>query len=91
MKRTMDNKSRKWIWLAAALAAVLVILGVVLALFMGGTEAPAGTMGRPDLYWNIDRDFYMENSDMGLSMRKPGEDGLYHLRFAHDGEQVELV
>lgn len=35
--------------------------------------------------------FYTENSETGLTTREAGEDGLFHVRFAYEGEQVELT
>ena len=53
--------------------------------------APVAAGGRPELYWNIDKLFYTQNSESGFSTREPGEDGVYHIRFAYDGEQVEYT
>ena len=75
------------------LAALLVIAGVVLAILLlpGQQAQPAGNPERAELYWNIDRVFYTENSTTGLSTREPDADGLYHIRVAIDGEQKELL
>ena len=63
-----------------------------MALFLlpGEQSGPATTGGRAELYFNIDREFYMKDAEMGFSNRKKGDDGMYHVRFAYDGEQVEL-
>ena len=53
---------------------------VVCLLVFGGSRGPA-------LYRNLDGHLYSVNTQS----RQPGEDGLYHLRFACDGEVVELT
>lgn len=88
MKKEASGKKAKWLWLVLGIVALLAVVGVVLALVLGGgNDKTAG--GRPDLYWNVDK---VENvdRDTGLSIRKPAEDGIYYVRFAHDGEQVEI-
>lgn len=70
----------------------MAAVGTVLAFVLPGQRtdaAPSG--GCPELYWNIDRVFYTENSETGLTTREAGEDGLFHVRFAYEGEQVELT
>ena len=95
MKKEASKKSKLWLWLLIAIVAVVAVAGVVLALVLGGgsgddvDEGPKG--GRADLYWNIDRKTYTENSLSGLSTREPGEDGIYRVRFAYNGGLVELV
>jgi len=54
-----------------------------------GEEAKANG-SRAELYWNLDRKFYTENSESGLSTRTPGEDGIYRVRYAYNGDVVEL-
>lgn len=91
MKKEAGKKSIKWLWLVGGVV-LLAVVGVVLALVLGlgneGDQGPKG--GRPELYWNVDKTAYTENSETGLSTREPGEDGLYHVRFAINGEQIEL-
>ena len=84
MKQNSPNKNRKWLWLILGVA--LLVVAAVAAVVIGKVFFSDNT---PDLYWNITRE---ENTDpnTGLSIREPGEDGLYHILFAHDGEQVEL-
>ena len=97
MQQENVKKGKKLGWLIAGLAVLLVIVGVVLALIlMPGEQAskePTGPVGgRPQLYWNIDRQKYLgDDNSAGLSKREPGEDGLYHLLFAFDGKQVEYA
>ena len=94
MKQEASKKNKKWIWLVAGLAALLVVVGVVLAFTIPGQSGGGHSAnGRSDaeLYWNIDRKIYTENAEVeGLSMREPAEDGNYYIRFAYKGEQVEL-
>ena len=84
MKQNSLNKNRKRLWLILGVA--LLVVAAVAAVVIGKVFFSDNT---PDLYWNITRE---ENTDpnTGLSIREPGEDGLYHILFAHDGEQVEL-
>lgn len=93
MKQEATKKSKLWLWIVIGAVALLAVAGVVLALVLGGTgdvdEGPKG--GRPDLYWNVDRITYTKDSASGLSTREPGEDGLYHVRFAYNGAIVELA
>lgn len=95
MKQEATKKNKKLIWLIAGLAALLVVVGVVLAIFLmpGQQKGPAGPVGgRADLYWNVDRLSYQGNEETGgLSTREPAEDGLYHIRFAYNGELVEYT
>ena len=93
MKKEASKKSKLWIWLLVGIVALLAVAGVVLAIVLGGSgdpgaEGPKG--GRADLYWNIDRVTYTENSESGLSTREPGEDGVYRVRYAYNGSLVEL-
>ncbi len=94
MQQEATKKSKKLIWLIAGLAALLVVAGVILTMFLlPGTKAPAETGpvgGRPDLYWNVDRQQFI-SSVAGMSDREPGDDGLYHIRFAYNGELVEYT
>ena len=92
MKQEASKKSKLWLWLVIGAVALLAVAGVVLALVLGSggeTDGPKG--GRPELYWNIDKVTYTENSESGLSTREPGEDGTYHVRFAINGEIVEYA
>ena len=92
MKKEAKQKSKLWLWLCIGAVALLAVGGGILALILGGGEAAdPDAMGgyRPVLYWNVDRKTYTENSESGLSTREPGEDGLYHIRFAIDGQHVE--
>ena len=99
MQQEAKKSNKKLIWLIAAIVALLAVAGVVAAVFLTKpaeqaqqveTTAPLG--GRPELYWNVDRQLYLGNAESaGLSTREPGEDGLYHLRFAFNGELVEYT
>ncbi|MBR4863833.1 MAG: hypothetical protein IKU07_04590, partial [Oscillospiraceae bacterium] len=74
---------------AALLAAVVA---AVLLLPFGNDTKPAESVGgRADLYWNVDKEIYTENSESGLSTRETAEDGLYHIRFAYNGSHVEFT
>ena len=96
MKKEANKKNKRFLWislgivvlLAAAVAAVFLLP----ALNLGKDATPANNdSGRPELYWNVDRDFYTANSESGLSTREAAEDGLYHIRFAYNGKHVEYT
>ena len=100
MKKEATTKSKLRLWLIIGLALLLIAGGVAAVLLMqgDGTEAEAtetaatGPQGpRADLYWNLDRKLYTENSTNGLSTREPAEDGNYYVRYAYNGEAVELL
>ena len=92
MKKEATKKSKKWLWLVIGLVVLVAAAAAVLLFVLGpkddGDKGPAG--GRPDLYWNLDRALYTKESESGLSTREPGEDGVYRVRFAYNGQQVEL-
>ena len=92
MKQENGKKSKKWLWLVIALAALLAAAGVALALLLPGGVAGGNTDGvDAELYWNIDGAHYMEISEVpGFSARTPAEDGNYYINFAYRGQQVEL-
>ena len=93
MKQEAKTQSKKWLWLVVALAALAAVIGLVLA-FVLPKESQTGTPDTPDaevkLYWNVDGAKFID-LETGLSVREPGEDGLYHIRFALDGQLVELA
>ena len=96
MKKEVMKKSKLWLWITIGVVALLAVTGIVAALIFGGKEqAPADATavgdGRPDLYWNLDRSLFPQDPTTMLSTREPAEDGMYHLRFAFDGEVVEYV
>lgn len=89
MKKEANKKSKKWLWLVAGIVALLAVAGIVLAMVLPGqTDSGAQTV-ESKLYWNIDRLSWIE-ADTGMSARTAGEDGLFHIRFAVGGQQVEL-
>ena len=95
MKKETGKKSKLWIVLVVLLVLLLAAGGVVLALFLGGQgtddPGPAESPLRAELYWNVDRVQYTENSETGLSTRVAAEDGQFHIRFAYNGELVDLI
>ena len=94
-KEASAKKSKLWIVIVAILVLLLAAGGGVLAFVLGGQgeETPAATVSGPraDLYWNIDREFYTANSQTGLSTREADENGQFKMKFAYNGEIVELV
>ncbi len=96
MQQEAKKKNSKLVWLASGAVALVAVVAVVLGIFLmpgTGTQAPVETGpvgGRADLYWNVDREQFSDLTT-GMSNREPGEDGLYHVRFAYNGELVEYT
>ena len=100
MKKEAGKSRKLWICLIIGAVLLLAAAGSVFILLQNNEAAPTTATSetndqgeavlRPELYWNVDREVYTEGSQSGLSTREPGEDGLYHIRFAYNGEQVEL-
>ena len=98
MKKETTKKSKLWIWIVAAVVVLLAAGGAALALLGGGNQAvdptvptdPVPTGPRANLYWNLDREFYTANSQTGLSTREADADGKFKMRFAYNGEIVEI-
>ena len=102
MKKEAAKKSKLWIWLLIGIVVLGAVAGTTVFLLSSNgdstestgestTDPASAAAGRPELYWNLDKEFYTKDSESGFSTREPGEDGLYHVRFAYDGEQVELT
>ena len=97
MKQEASKKSKLWIWLVAGIAVLLAAGAAVAGIVLFGGNQPGNqgeetgpVGGRPAIYFNVDREKYLE-ADTGLSAREPGEDGNYYVRFAIDGELKELL
>ena len=98
MKKETTTKSKLWIWIVAAAVLLLAVGGAALAFLLPGgnqgdapaTTDPIPTGPRADLYWNLDREFYTANSQTGLSTREADADGKFKMKFAYNGEIVEL-
>ena len=94
MKKETSKKSKLGLIIAIAVIAVLAIAGVVLALTLGGSgsgnEGDVPEKIESKLYWNIDRAEMLDEAT-SLTKRVPGSDGLYHIRFMVEGEEVELL
>lgn len=92
MKKEANKKSKLWLWLVIGAVALAAVAGTVLALVLGG-ERETAPVGRPELYWNVDKAAYTPSdaSGVSLSTREPAEDGLYHIRFAYEGQLQEYT
>ena len=88
MKKETAKKNKLWLWIGLGVVALLAVVGIVLALVLGGGQGSSG--GRADLYWNVDRVAFTKDSESGLSTRTAAADGMYYVKFAYNGEQVEL-
>jgi len=78
------------------LAALVVVLltqctGVQTAAPTSEASVPSDVVEKAQLYWNLDRALYDGKSEAGMSSRKIGSDGYYHIRFFQDGKVVELL
>ena len=88
-KETSGKKSLLWLWIT--IAVVVVLAGTVAVLFATGViGAKEDEKFHSELYWNVDRASWLDE-ESGLSMREPEADGLYHIRLAVGGEQVEYI
>ena len=90
MKRENAKKSKLGLIIAICLIAVLAVGGVLLAVLGFGSGQQGAATGPVKLYWNVDRDLYWGKSATGFSSREPGADGVYRIKFAVDGQQVEI-
>ena len=95
-----QGKSRKSLVIGILATVVLLsaLLVVVLSACTGTEPAPttepsvsSDVVEKAELYWNIDRALYDGKSEAGMSSRKIGSDGYYHIRFFKDGQTVELL
>ena len=97
MKQETGKKSKLWLWIVLAVVALLAVAGVVVAMLglFGPGEAPSTepTETKPvsEVYWNVDRVQFTQDSETGLSTREKGEDGLYHFRFASQGKLMDIA
>lgn len=89
MKQEASKKSKLWLWLTIGIVALLAVAGTVLALVLGGNQTKAAP-DRPEIYWNLDKDQYFQKGDLS-STREKAEDGYFHISFAYNGEQKELL
>ena len=82
----MKKIAGKKLWLIIGAVVLVAAIAVAAALVL-----PSGEEVSPyQLYWNVDGAKFID-PETGLSVREPGEDGLYHIRFALDGQLVELA
>lgn len=97
-----ERQKKTWLWVIAAVVAVLAAAGVCLALFLRPAEQKAApkeqqqqqegseTKVTSKLYWNIDRQHYLDISEIeGMTARMPDENGVYTIRFICDGQIIE--
>lgn len=90
MKKETSKKSKLWLWLILGAAALAVIAGAVLGIVMIAGSDEKSDDGRAELYWNLDQAAYLD-AETGMSLREPGEDGQYRMRFAYEGSVEEYV
>ncbi len=93
MKKERTKKSKLWLWIIIAIAALAIIGGAIAAfVYPGFLLAGPGQAEQPEakLYWNLDRHLWLDE-EFGLSIRKPAEDGYYHISFLVDGEVKDVL
>lgn len=74
--------------------SVLLVLLTVSAFTGCRKEAPAKEAAVEEglkIYWNVERDQYVAKGMNGVSARFPRDDGRYYIRFAIDGDQIDLA
>lgn len=89
MKKEEGKKSRKGLLIAIIAVLVAAAAGVTLWLILKdktSSKVPDGMK----IYWNVEREQYVAKGVDGVSARYPREDGYYYVRFAVDGEQVDI-
>ena len=90
MKKESTKKSKLGLILAICLVAALAVGGVLLAVLGFGDRQQGAATGPVKLYWNVDRELYWGKSSTGFSSREPDADGVFRIKFAVDGQQVEM-
>jgi len=93
MKQEAGKK--KWLLPVIIGLVVVVIAAAVGAIFLlqgdgKDKDGPAKAGSVNKVYWNVDREAFTDPTS-GLSIREPEENGSYKIRFALDGEQIELT
>lgn len=90
-QETSEKKKKLWLWILLGAVALLAVVGVVLALVLGGDHDSKKEPEKiqSELYWNVDRQDVLDEKT-GLSAREKNKDGEYMIRFATGGKQVEL-
>lgn len=78
-----NGKKRTFIWFLAVVGTVC-LAAVIAAILLLGTP-------RQTLYWNLDLTAYQSPEVSNLSLRPQQQDGTYRIRFAAEGETVELT
>ena len=90
MKKESSQKKMKWLWLVIGVAVLFAAVGTGLAFVLPGLNSDSDdSVGRPELYWNLDKATYL-NAETNMSTREKAEDGHYYVRFAYNGEVLEL-
>lgn len=86
-KQEGSKKGLKWGLISAG--GVLLVLAVVVAALLILKPTPEQAP-ESKLYWNVERAQYASMRVDGMTARMPRSDGYYWMRFAVDGEQVDI-
>ncbi|MBR3145267.1 MAG: hypothetical protein IKF53_05195 [Clostridia bacterium] len=85
--------TKKKLWLAIAILAVIVVAAAITATVMllnQNTEETGGIVSDNKIYWNIDRQWFYGKGEGGVSSRIVDQnDGYYHILLAAEGRPIE--
>jgi len=81
-------KKRKKLVLLYCIIGVLLLSTAGISVFLIHRKTSNENKNAGKLYWNVDGKEHWD-TEMGLSKRRPDEDGAYRVTFAVDGEQVK--
>jgi hypothetical protein len=92
MKDVTAKKNKLWLWITLGVVVLLAAVAAVVLMLPGGEEAPvAVATDNYGIYWNIDGEAFVKESETGLSNREPDENGVYHLRVVANDGMKELT
>ena len=84
------KKNKLWLWIVIAVAALLVVAGIVALFILPGMLGSSGSaVVDPKLYWNLDRKQWID-PETNMSVREIGEDGYYHISYLVDGQVADV-
>ena len=87
------KKIKLWLGIIA-LVTTLALIAACVVLFLNQDEPAQPQNQEPaqssDIYWNVDREQYIVQTESGLSARKRDKDGFWHIRFFVNGQLTEL-
>ena len=83
-----QKKTKVWLWIVIAAAALLIIGGVLWAVLSGVFQSK-NTL---KIYWNVDKsDYPATRLTDYITSRPKRKDGYYHVKMAVDGEVTDVL